>query len=215
MKIQLERSGKRIALALGLTLLVFGAQMCAGILEGVGMQSALMLAAMFGALAFVSVMVRIELKSWWSTVLGLGFTAVAGWFVMHWVLIVDRVISGRALMNNTLLSMVILLIGLAITARPKGLAIAWLVFCYGFGMVETAVAQFRGNLIVLTDFLEVGTALSVAESYKMYFMPRMIPAALALVFSVLLVARTKVNWKRSGKLGSRLLSVALAVVCVA
>ena len=34
MKIQLERSGKRIALALGLTLLVFGAQMCAGILEG-------------------------------------------------------------------------------------------------------------------------------------------------------------------------------------
>ena len=215
MKIQLERSGKRIALALGLTLLVFGAQMCAGILEGVGMQSALMLAAMFGALAFVSVMVRIELKSWWSTVLGLGFTAVAGWFVMHWVLIVDRVISGRALMNNTLLSMVILLIGLAITARPKGLAIAWLVFCYGFGMVDTAVAQFRGNLIVLTDFLEVGTALSVAESYKMYFMPRMIPAALALVFSVLLVARTKVNWKRSGKLGSRLLSVALAVVCVA
>ena len=215
MKIQLERSGKRIALALGLTLLVFGAQMCAGILEGVGMQSALMLAAMFGALAFVSVMVRIELKSWWSTVLGLGFTAVAGWFVMHWVLIVDRVISGRALMNNTLLSMVILLIGLAITARPKGLAIAWLVFCYGFGMVDTAVAQFRGNLIVLTDFLEVGTALSVAESYKMYFMPRMIPAALALVLSVLLVARTKVNWKRSGKLGSRLLSVALAVVCAA
>ena len=212
MSIRFVGGRRRIAIAVLCAAAAFGAQLCAGMLEDMALTAVLGMAGLFGAFAFAAVAVKVELKSWWSVVLGLGFAAVTSWFVMHWVLIVGHGISKWALLNHTLLSMALMLIILALTGRPKGTAIGWLIFCYGFGMVDTAVAQFRGNLIVLTDFLEIGTAISVADTYSMYFMPRMISVTLALILCVLAVARAKVEKKRWGKAGFRLLCVLLAVL---
>lgn len=212
MGIRLEKGRRTIAFALLWMGIAFGAQLYAGIWEGMAMMTALAMAAAFGVLAFASAVVRIELKSWWSVILGLGFAAAAGWFPMHWVLVIDHAVASRSLVNNTLLSMVLLLMGTAITGKPKGVAIFWLIFCFGFGMVETAVAQFRGGIIVLSDFLELGTALSVAGGYTLEIMPRMISAALAMVISVLAVARARMEWKRAGKMWYRMLCAALAAL---
>ena len=212
MKIRLEKRKGHIMIALLWAAAAFGAQMYAGLWEGMAMLPALVMAGFFGAAALVSAVIRVELKSWWSAIAGLLFAALSGWYLMHWVLAVGHSVSRTGLINNTLLSMVLLLIGVAVAGRPKGVMLFWIVFCYLFGMLETAVAQFRGGIIVLSDFLELGTALSVAGGYSLEIMPRMISVTLALVISLLAVVRMKVQRKRPEKPGFRALCIVLAAL---
>ena len=78
LNIRLEKGKGCIALALVWAVAAFGAQVYAGLWEGAAILPALVMAGLFGAAAFASAVIRVELKSWWSAIAGLLFAALSG-----------------------------------------------------------------------------------------------------------------------------------------
>ena len=108
---------------------------------------------------------RIEVRSWWAMILEQMAVAVIGMYLLHCSILEGRMMMPFGLAGSTCISLVILFAGFALTGSIKWVGAVWFTLCYGFGLVDTIVTQLRGSVIVLNDFIAIGTALSVVDNY--------------------------------------------------
>ena len=99
--------------------------------------------------------------------------------------------AAHAFLNNLCLSLALLLILLTIAGNLKAASLIWLGFCAAFGLLDALVFQFRGNQILLSDVLSIGTALSVAGNYKPVLETPMLMLAATGAAALVLTARTR------------------------
>ena len=158
-----------------------------------------------------ALMVRIELKGRWTIPVSLLFTAFCGVFLLH-IAINGAPLQPLAFLNNLCLSLALLLILLTIAGGLKAASLIWLGFCAAFGLLDALVYQFRGNQILLSDVLSIGTALSVAGNYKPVLETPMLMLAATGAAALVLTARTRFSFPGFRKLRSRLICLVLAVV---
>ena len=161
-----------------------------------------------------ALMVRIELKGRWTIPVSLLFTAFCGVFLLH-IAINGAPLQPLAFLNNLCLSLALLLILLAIAGSIKAASLIWLGFCAAFGLLDALVFQFRGNQILLSDVLSIGTALSVAGSYKPVLETPMLMLAATGAAALVLTARTRFSFPGFRKFRSRLICLVLAAVSAA
>ena len=161
-----------------------------------------------------ALMVRIELKGRWTIPVSLLFTAFCGVFLLH-IAINGAPLQPLAFLNNLCLSLALLLILLTIAGNLKAASLIWLGFCAAFGLLDALVFQFRGNQILLSDVLSIGTALSVAGSYKPVLETPMLMLAATGAAALVLTARTRFSFPGFRKIRSRLICLVLAVVSAA
>lgn len=158
-----------------------------------------------------ALMVRIEMKGRWTLPVSLLFTAFCGVFLLH-IAINGAPLQPLAFLNNLCLSLALLLILLTIAGSLKAASLIWLGFCAAFGLLDALVYQFRGNQILLSDVLSIGTALSVAGNYKPVLETPMLMLAATGAAALVLTARTRFSFPGFRKLRSRLVCLVLAVV---
>lgn len=161
-----------------------------------------------------ALMVRIELKGRWTIPVSLLFTAFCGVFLLH-IAINGAPLQPLAFLNNLCLSLALLLILLTIAGNLKAASLIWLGFCAAFGLLDALVFQFRGNQILLSDVLSIGTALSVAGNYKPVLETPMLMLAATSAAALVLTARTRFSFPGFRKIRSRLICLVLAVVSAA
>ena len=161
-----------------------------------------------------ALMVRIELKGRWTIPVSLLFTAFCGVFLLH-IAINGAPLQPLAFLNNLCLSLALLLILLTIAGNLKAASLIWLGFCAAFGLLDALVFQFRGNQILLSDVLSIGTALSVAGNYKPVLETPMLMVAATGAAALVLTARTRFSFPGFRKLRSRLICLVLAAVSAA
>ena len=161
-----------------------------------------------------ALMVRIELKGRWTIPVSLLFTAFCGVFLLH-IAINGAPLQPLAFLNNLCLSLALLLILLTIAGNLKAASLIWLGFCAAFGLLDALVFQFRGNQILLSDVLSIGTALSVAGNYKPVLETPMLMLAATGAAALVLTARTRFSFPGFRRLRSRLICLVLAVVSAA
>ena len=193
MKLSIEKKGWRWLLAAAFAAVVAAAQFYAGTQLGAGLKTNLLFSGALGVTALAAATVRVEMKSWWSILLEQVCTAFVALFVLHYVLVLGKNLPRNVFVNNMAVSLAIVLLGTAITGCPRLVSIIWLVFCWGFGMADCAVMQFRGNLITLSDIFSIGTALNVAGNYTFEIMPRMITVTAGLVIVLIILFRCRVK----------------------
>ena len=161
-----------------------------------------------------ALMGRIELKGRWTIPVSLLFTAFCGVFLLH-IAINGAPLQPLAFLNNLCLSLALLLILLTIAGNLKAASLIWLGFCAAFGLLDALVFQFRGNQILLSDVLSIGTALSVAGNYKPVLETPMLMLAATGAAALVLTARTRFSFPGFRRLRSRLICLVLAVVSAA
>ena len=161
-----------------------------------------------------ALMVRIELKGRWTIPVSLLFTAFCGVFLLH-IAINGAPLQPLAFLNNLCLSLALLLILLTIAGNLKAASLIWLGFCAAFGLLDALVFQFRGNQILLSDVLSIGTALSVAGSYKPVLETPMLMLAATGAAALVLTACTRFSFPGFRKIRSRLICLVLAAVSAA
>ena len=161
-----------------------------------------------------ALMVRIELKGRWTIPVSLLFTAFCGVFLLH-IAINGAPLQPLAFLNNLCLSLALLLILLTIAGDLKAASLIWLGFCAAFGLLDALVFQFRGNQILLSDVLSIGTALSVAGSYKPVLETPMLMLAATGAAALVLTACTRFSFPGFRKIRSRLICLVLAAVSAA
>ncbi len=161
-----------------------------------------------------ALMARIELKGRWTIPVSLLFTAFCGVFLLH-IAINGAPLQPLAFLNNLCLSLALLLILLTIAGNLKAASLIWLGFCAAFGLLDALVFQFRGNQILLSDVLSIGTALSVAGNYKPVLETPMLMLAATGAAALVLTARTRFSFPGFRRLRSRLICLVLAVVSAA
>lgn len=161
-----------------------------------------------------ALMARIELKGRWTIPVSLLFTAFCGVFLLH-IAINGAPLQPLAFLNNLCLSLALLLILLTIAGNLKAASLIWLGFCAAFGLLDALVFQFRGNQILLSDVLSIGTALSVAGNYKPVLETPMLMLAATGAAALVLTARTRFSFLGFRRLRSRLICLVLAVVSAA
>lgn len=216
MKLSLERKLWRWLLAVAMGAAAAAAQFYAGSQLGAGWKSNLVFSGALGAAAAAACVVRVEIKSWWSVLIELICAAFVSLFLLHYVLLQGLNLPLRQFENNMAISLAVVLLGTAISGRPGLVSALWLFFCWGFGMVDCAVMQFRGNLIALTDLYSVGTALSVADNYSFVIMPRMVTVTVvfAIVMAILLRSRTDRRSMKKWLLRAALLMLAVVTALI-
>ncbi len=161
-----------------------------------------------------ALMARIELKGRWTIPVSLLFPAFCGVFLLH-IAINGAPLQPLAFLNNLCLSLALLLILLTIAGNLKAASLIWLGFCAAFGLLDALVFQFRGNQILLSDVLSIGTALSVAGNYKPVPETPMLMLAVTGAAALVLTARTRFSFPGFRRLRSRLICLVLAVVSAA
>ena len=161
-----------------------------------------------------ALMVRIELKGRWTIPVSLLFTAFCGVFLLH-IAINGAPLQPLAFLNNLCLSLALLLILLTIAGDLKAASLIWLGFCAAFGLLDALVFQFRGNQILLSDVLSIGTALSVADNYSPVLETPMLMLAATGAAALFLTARTRFSFPDFRKIRSRLICLVLAAVSAA
>ena len=161
-----------------------------------------------------ALMVRIELKGRWTIPVSLLFTAFCGVFLLH-IAINGAPLQPLAFLNNLCLSLALLLILLTIAGNLKAASLIWLGFCAAFGLLDALVFQFRGNQILLSDVLSIGTALSVAGNYKPVLETPMLMLAATGAAALVLTACTRFSFPGFRKIRSRLICLVLAAVSAA
>ena len=161
-----------------------------------------------------ALMVRIELKGRWTISISLLFTAFCGVFLLY-IAINGAPLQPLAFLNNLCLLLALLLMLLTIAGDLKAASLIWLGFCAAFGLLDALVFQFRGNQILLSDVLSIGTALSVAGSYKPALETPMLMLAATGAAALVLTARTRFSFPGFRKIRSRLICLVLAVVSAA
>lgn len=214
LKLRIEKKIGWWLTALAFGIAVTAAQLYAGQQLGASLKRSMMFSGALGLAAAASTVVRVELKSWWSVLLEQVCTAFVALLLLHYVLIDGKNLPRDVFVNNMLVSLAAVLIGTALTGRPRMVSIVWLVFCWGIGMANCAVYQFRGNLITLSDLFSIGTALDVAGNYSFEIMPRMLTVAAVLAIVLVLLFRARVKKGSMCRWQVRVLMLALAVVTV-
>lgn len=209
MRIRFER--KRWGFALLLAAAVAAAQFYAGNDLGASLKVNLLMSAALGMAGAAAVLVRVEIRSWWSALLEIFCTAFAGLFLLQYALIKGMNLPADVFRNNMLVSLAVLLFLTALTGRPRPVCAAWLVFCCGFSLLDAAVMQFRGNFITVGDLFSIQTALNVAGKYRFKMTSRMITQLCVFAITFVMVCRSKVEVKRVRKLPVRVLMLVLAV----
>lgn len=211
LKIRFEKKKSWWLAALAFGIAAAAAQLYAGQQLGASLLRSLLFSGALGLAAAASAVVRVELKSWWSVLLELVCTAFVALLLLHYVLIRGAHLPGDVFVNNMLVSLAAALIGTALTGCPRLVSIVWLVFCWGVGMANCAVYQFRGNLITLSDVFSIGTALDVAGNYRFEIMPRMLTVSVILAISLALLLRARVEKGSMRRWPVRVLMLVLAV----
>lgn len=212
MKLSLEKKGWRWLLAVVLGALAAAAQFYAGWKLGAGLKTNLLLSGGLGLAAAAAATVRVEMKSWWSVLIEQICTAFVALFLLHFALLVGVNLPRKVFENNMAISLAIVLLGTAVFGCPRLISAVWLIFCWGFGLVDCAVVQFRGNIIALNDIFSIGTALNVVENYKFEIKPRMITATIVLVIVLMIVFRSRVKMRGKRKWTMRAVVLTLAVI---
>ncbi len=196
--------------ALLMGILAVAAQFYAGRKLGASLVTNAVFSGGLGLAAALAILVRVELKSWWSVLAEIICTAFAGLFLLHYTILNGSNLLMGAFLNNMGISLAILLALTALIRRPRIVCAVWLAACWLFGMMDCAVMQFRGNLIVLNDIYAVGTALKVLPSYRLEIMPRMITTFVVFVIVMMIVILSRVDFRRALKWPVRAISLALA-----
>ncbi len=117
------------------------------------------------------------------------------------------------LVSSTCISLTILFVGFALTGSAKWFGVAWLTFCFGFGVVDAIVAQLRGSVIVLNDIFAIGTALTVVDNYTIDVTAHMCIAAAVYLVAMALVIRVREIRPQLKRLRIRLLALCCAALC--
>ncbi len=211
MKITLEKRWSRWLAALLLAAALCALDWKVSVTQYPVMRLGMALAA--GSLV-AALMVRIELKGRWTIPVSLLFTAFCGVFLLH-IAINGAPLQPLAFLNNLCLSLALLLILLAIVGSIKAASLIWLGFCAAFGLLDALVYQFRGNQILLSDVLSIGTALSVADNYSPVLETPMLMLAATGAAALFLTARTRFSFPGFRRLRSRLICLVLAAVSAA
>lgn len=212
LKLRLEKRIGWWLAALAFGIAATAIQLYAGHQLGASLKRSLMFSGALGLVAAASAVVRVELKSWWSVLIELVCTAFVALLLLHYVLIYGVNLPVDVFVNNMLVSLAAVLIGVALIGCPRLVSIVWLVFCWGVGMANCAVYQFRGNLITLSDVFSIGTALDVAGNYSFEITPRMLTVTVILAITLLLLLRARVEKGSMRRWQVRVLMLALAVV---
>ena len=173
----------------------------------------LIFSVLFGLGAGLLFTVRIEVKSWWAMILEQIVIAAAGMFLLHWPILEDRAMAAFGLVSSTCISLTILFVGFALTGSAKWFGVAWLTFCFGFGIVDAVVAQLRGSVIVLNDIFAIGTALTVVDNYTIDVTVHMCIAAAVYLVAMALVVRVREIRSQLKRLRIRLLALCCAALC--
>lgn len=206
----MEKRLWRWVAAIAAGLLVAALQMYASVQLKASLSKALIFALPLGAMMAAALVLRAELRSWWSILLQQIGTAAAGVFFLHYVLMDGQSLKLPLIINNVLLSLALQLLLVAIVGRPRAVGLGWLIFCWGFSMVDCALVQFRGSVIVLSDLFSLQTALNVAGNYRFIVMPRMITSTCVLLITTAMVARCPVQRGLGSRWRFRALAVLLA-----
>ena len=173
----------------------------------------LIFSVLFGLGAGSLFTVRIEVRSWWAMILEQMAIAVIGMFLLHWPIMEDRTMLTFGLVSSTCISLTILFVGFAVTASAKWFGVAWLTFCFGFGIVDAIVSQLRGSVIVLNDIFAIGTALTVVDNYTIDVTVHMGIAAAVYLAAMALVIRVREIRPQLKRLRIRLLALCCAALC--
>ncbi|MGN0801805.1 MAG: LTA synthase family protein [Candidatus Faecivicinus sp.] len=208
----MEKSLKRWIAAIAAGLLVAALQVYASVQLKASLSKAAVFALPLGAMMAAALVLRAELRSWWSILLQQIGTAVAGVFFLHYVLMDGIKPLVPVIINNVLLSLALQLLLVAIVGRPRAVGLGWLIFCWGFSMVDCALVQFRGSVIVLNDLFSLQTALNVAGSYRFAIWPRMITSACVFLIAAAVIVRCPVQRGLGSRWRFRGLAVLLSVL---
>ena len=155
---------------------------------------------------------RIEVRSWWAMILEQMAVAVIGMYLLHCSILEGRMMMPFGLAGSTCISLVILFAGFALTGSIKWVGAVWFTLCYGFGLVDTIVTQLRGSVIVLNDFIAIGTALSVVDNYTIQWTVYMSLATAAYLVAMAMIFRVREIRPQLKRLRIRLLALGCAAL---
>ena len=167
-----------------------------------------------GALVALPLLFRIEVRSWWGLVLANGAIAGCSVFILCMPMYSWKLVPmTKSVITDSILVMALLCLLTAVTADVKIFGILWMTVCLIFGIIDCAVVQFRGNLITLSDFNNINTAISVAAQYHLKITPCIVLAVLLYLAALLAVLRLRAPRANLRRLPLRLTALVCALAC--